>query len=119
MHNNFMYQDPSEGPSILNVNAILEGEIEYRRQFLAKAKGESYDFSAFNELRRGVELSLNLAYNEPWGQMQPVGHILGPYFLSRDISRKPNKYIAKISKAMERQHVGSSRTKIVLGSKRG
>ena len=79
MHNNFMYQDPAEGPSILNVNAaILEAEIEYRRQFLAKAAGEPHDFSAaFDELRRGVELSLNLAYNEPWGQMQPVRHILG------------------------------------------
>ena len=79
MHNNFMYQDPAEGPSILNVNAaILEAEIEYRRQFLAKAAGEPYDFKAtFDELRRGVDLSLNLAYNEPWGQMQPVRHILG------------------------------------------
>ncbi|MEC8258032.1 MAG: hypothetical protein VXZ94_02465 [Candidatus Thermoplasmatota archaeon] len=79
MHNNFMYQDPAEGPSILNVNAaILEAEIEYRRQFLAKAAGEPHDFSAaFDELRRGVDLSLNLAYNEPWGQMQPVRHILG------------------------------------------
>jgi len=79
MHNNFMYQDPAEGPSILNVNAaILEAEIEYRRQFLAKAAGESHDFTAaFDELRRGVDLSLNLAYNEPWGQMQPVRHILG------------------------------------------
>tara|TARA_Y100001935_G_scaffold162292_1_gene133445 strand:+ start:203 stop:1957 length:1755 start_codon:yes stop_codon:yes gene_type:complete len=85
MHNNFMYQDPSEGPSILNVNAsILEGEIEYRRQFQAKANGEPYDFSdAFNELRRGVELSLNLAYNEPWGQMQPVRHILGALLLEQ------------------------------------
>ena len=47
MHNNFMYQDPSEGPSILNVNAsILEAEIEYRRQFLAKANGEEHDFTA-------------------------------------------------------------------------
>ena len=79
MHNNLMYQDPAEGPSILNVNAaILEAEIEYRRQFLAKASGEDYDFTAaFDELRRGVDLSLNLAYNEPWGQMQPVRHILG------------------------------------------
>ena len=69
MHNNLMYQDPAEGPSILNVNAaILEAEIEYRRQFLAKANGEEYDFTAaFDELRRGVDLSLNLAYNEPWG----------------------------------------------------
>lgn len=79
MHNNFMYQDPAEGPSILNVNAaILEAEIEYRRQFLAKAAGEPHDFTAaFDELRRGVDLSLNLAYNEPWGQMQPVRHIFG------------------------------------------
>ena len=79
MHNNLMYQDPAEGPSILNVNAaILEAEIEYRRQFLAKAAGEPHDFTAaFDELRRGVDLSLNLAYNEPWGQMQPVRHILG------------------------------------------
>ena len=85
MHNNFMYQDPAEGPSILNVNAsILEAEIEYRRQFLAKANGEDYDFSAaFDELRRGVDLSLNLAYNEPWGQMQPVRHILGALLLEQ------------------------------------
>ena len=85
MHNNFMYQDPSEGPSILNVNAaILEGEIEYRRQFLAKENGEDHDFTAaFDELRRGVDLSLNLAYNEPWGQMQPVRHILGALLLEQ------------------------------------
>ena len=85
MHNNFMYQDPSEGPSILNVNAsILEGEIEYRRQFLAKENGDDHDFTAaFDELRRGVDLSLNLAYNEPWGQMQPVRHILGALLLEQ------------------------------------
>ena len=70
MHHNFMYQDPSEGPSILNVNAaLLEGESEDRRQFLAKENGEDHDFTAaFDELRRGVDLSLNLAYNEPWGR---------------------------------------------------
>ena len=85
MHNNLMYQDPAEGPSILNVNSsILEAEIEYRRQFLAKAAGEPHDFTAaFDELRRGVDLSLNLAYNEPWGQMQPVRHILGALLLEQ------------------------------------
>ncbi len=85
MHNNFMYQDPNEGPSILNVNAsILEGEIEYRRQYLAKQNGKEHDFTAaFDELRRGVDLSLNLAYNEPWGQMQPVRHILGALLLEQ------------------------------------
>jgi tetratricopeptide (TPR) repeat protein len=79
LHNNLMYQDPSEGPCILLVNAaVLDGEIEYRRQYLAKERGEASDFTAaFDHIRRGVDLSLNLAYNEPWGQMQPVRHILG------------------------------------------
>ena len=99
MHNNLMYQDPEEGPSILNVNAaILEAEIEYRRQFLAKEKGESADFTAaFDELRRGVDLSLNLAYNEPWGQMQPVRHILGAVLLEqRHIEEAEEVYRADI-----------------------
>ena len=40
LHNNLMYQDPTEGPCILLVNdAVLAGEIEYRRQFQAKARG--------------------------------------------------------------------------------
>ena len=79
LHNNLMYQDPSEGPCILLVNAaVLDGEIEYCRQYLAKERGEASDFTAaFDHIRRGVDLSLNLAYNEPWGQMQPVRHILG------------------------------------------
>ena len=79
LHNNLMHQDPSDGPCILLVNAaVLAGEIEYRKQFLAKAQGQASDFTAaFDHLRRGVKLSLNLAYNEPWGQMQPVRHILG------------------------------------------
>ena len=85
LHNNLMYQDPSEGPCILLVNdAILDGEIEYRRQYLAKEKGQDADFTvAFDHLRRGVDLSLNLAYNEPWGQMQPVRHILGALLLEQ------------------------------------
>ena len=79
LHNNLMYQDPGDGPCVLLVNAaVLAGEIEYRKQFQAKARGEAADFTAaFDHLRRGVDLSLNLAYNEPWGQMQPVRHILG------------------------------------------
>jgi tetratricopeptide (TPR) repeat protein len=85
LHNNLMYQDPSDGPCILLVNdAILDGEIEYRRQFLAKQNGQDADFTeAFDHLRRGVNLSLNLAYNEPWGQMQPVRHILGALLLEQ------------------------------------
>ena len=38
-HNNFMYQDPNDGPSILNVNAsILEAEIE---RFLEASRSSS------------------------------------------------------------------------------
>ena len=86
LHNNLMYQEPSEGPCILLVNdAILDGEIEYRRQYLAKENGQDADFTvAFDHLRRGVDLSLNLAYNEPWGQMQPVRHILGALLLEQE-----------------------------------
>ena len=85
MHNNKTYQPAADGPCLLEVSsAILSGEIEYRRQFLLKAKGEPADFKvAFDHLRRGVDLSLNLAYNEPWGQMQPVRHILGALLLEQ------------------------------------
>jgi len=87
LHNNKMYQDPADGPCILLVNgAVLDGEIEYRRQFLAKEKGEEADFTAaFDHLRKGVKLSLGLAYNEPWGQMQPVRHILGALLFEQDM----------------------------------
>ena len=55
LHNNLMYQEPSDGPCILLVNdAILDGEIEYRRQYLAKENGQDADFNvAFDHLRRG------------------------------------------------------------------
>lgn len=99
LHNNLMYQDASEGPCILLVNdAILDGEIEYRRQYLAKEKGEDADFSlAFDHLRRGVDLSLNLAYNEPWGQMQPVRHILGALLLEQgEVDEAESVYRADI-----------------------
>ena len=99
LHNNLMYQDASEGPCILLVNdAILDGEIEYRRQYLAKEKGEDADFSlAFDHLRRGVDLSLNLAYNEPWGQMQPVHHILGALLLEQgEVDEAESVYRADI-----------------------
>ena len=99
LHNNLMYQEASEGPCILLVNdAILDGEIEYRRQYLAKEKGEDADFSlAFDHLRRGVDLSLNLAYNEPWGQMQPVRHILGALLLEQgEVDEAESVYRADI-----------------------
>jgi tetratricopeptide (TPR) repeat protein len=48
--------------------AMLEGEIEYR-------KG-NFDV-AFSHLRRSVELDDTLPYDEPWGWIQPTRHALG------------------------------------------
>lgn len=58
---------------------ILEGEIAYRKAYLAKEGGDAEaDFSpAWTALDEALDMSLNLPYNEPWGQMQPVRHIIG------------------------------------------
>ena len=54
--------------------AMLDGELEYR-------KG-NYDI-AFAHLRRSVELSDGLPYDEPWGWMQPARHALGALLLEQ------------------------------------
>ena len=60
---------------LLNVaEAMLNGELEYR-------KG-NYE-TAFAHLRRSVELSDALPYDEPWGWMQPPRHALGALLLEQ------------------------------------
>ena len=54
--------------------AMLEGEIEYR-------KG-NYDV-AYQRLRDAVALEDALPYDEPWGWMQPVRHALGALLLEQ------------------------------------
>jgi tetratricopeptide (TPR) repeat protein len=55
--------------ALLDIGAeMLRGEIAYR-------KGEHT--AAFSALRRAVALEDTLAYDEPWGWMQPVRHALG------------------------------------------
>jgi tetratricopeptide (TPR) repeat protein len=54
--------------------AMLNGELEYR-------KGD-HD-AAFAHLRRSVELSDALPYDEPWGWMQPPRHALGALLLEQ------------------------------------
>lgn len=54
--------------------AMLDGELEYR-------KGR-FD-AAFAALRRSVELSDALPYDEPWGWMQPPRHALGALLLEQ------------------------------------
>jgi tetratricopeptide (TPR) repeat protein len=54
--------------------AMLEGEIEYRRG--------NYEV-AFAHLRRSVALDDALPYDEPWGWMQPTRHALGALLLEQ------------------------------------
>ena len=54
--------------------AMLDGELEYR-------KG-NHD-AGFAHLRRSVELSDALPYDEPWGSMQPTRHALGALLLEQ------------------------------------
>jgi tetratricopeptide (TPR) repeat protein len=68
VHNNYVV-------NLLDVaEAMLNGELEYR-------KG-NYD-AAFAHLRRSVELSDGLPYDEPWGWMQPTRHALGALLLEQ------------------------------------
>ena len=54
--------------------AMLDGEIEYRKQ--------NYDV-AFARLRDAVALEDALPYDEPWGWMQPTRHALGALLLEQ------------------------------------
>ncbi|MGN6168785.1 MAG: hypothetical protein ACTHQQ_11540 [Solirubrobacteraceae bacterium] len=54
--------------------AMLDGELEYRRQ--------NYE-TAFDQLRRAVALDDGLPYDEPWGWMQPTRHALGALLLEQ------------------------------------
>ena len=54
--------------------AMLEGEIEYR-------KG-NHDL-AYKRLRDAVTIEDALPYDEPWGWMQPTGHALGALLLEQ------------------------------------
>jgi tetratricopeptide (TPR) repeat protein len=56
--------------------AMLDGELEYR-------KG-NHD-AAFTHLRRSVELDDELAYDEPWGWMQPARHAYGALLLEQGL----------------------------------
>ena len=54
---------------------MLLGELEYRKGNLD---------TAFDHLRRSVELDDNLPYDEPWGWMQPTRHALGALLLEQN-----------------------------------
>jgi tetratricopeptide (TPR) repeat protein len=68
VHNNLVVDLLSVAESMLN------GELEYR-------KG-NHD-SAFAHLRKSVEISDGLPYDEPWGWMQPTRHALGALLLEQ------------------------------------
>ena len=53
---------------------MMHGEIAYRRGDVE---------TAFRRLRRSVDLDDSLAYDEPWGWMQPTRHALGALLLEQ------------------------------------
>jgi tetratricopeptide (TPR) repeat protein len=53
---------------------MLDGELQYRKRDYAKA---------FAHLQKAVELEDSLAYDEPWGWIQPVRHALGALALEQ------------------------------------
>ncbi|CAN6594994.1 hypothetical protein TRVA0_001S00430 [Trichomonascus vanleenenianus] len=56
-------------------NAMLDGEIEYRRQ--------NYD-AAFQSLREAIKFEDSLTYTEPWGWMVPARHAYGALSLEQN-----------------------------------
>ena len=81
MHNNVMFAE--EGPCVLRVaEAMLRGEIMYRKAVLDKADAATFD-AAFAQIKAAVVLSENLKYDEPWGWMVPVRHALGALMLEQ------------------------------------
>jgi tetratricopeptide (TPR) repeat protein len=85
---------------LLDVAAeMLNGELEYRRG--------KFDV-AFAHLRRAVELSDALPYDEPWGWMQPPRHALGALLLEQGqlaeaeaVYRSDLGYDGKLSRAYQ------------------
>ena len=68
--------------------AMLEGEITYREK--------QFD-GAFAHLRRAVELSDALPYDEPWGWMQPPRHAYGALLLEQGhVERAAEVYAADL-----------------------
>ncbi len=53
---------------------MLDGELQYRKRNFDKA---------FTHLQKAVELEDALAYDEPWGWIQPVRHALGALALEQ------------------------------------
>ena len=56
------------------VEAMMDGELEYRR---------GNHEAGFAHLRRSVDLDDSLAYDEPWGWMQPTRHALGALLMEQ------------------------------------
>jgi tetratricopeptide (TPR) repeat protein len=68
IHNNIIY-NKQDGSGIFGVaKSMINGEIEYRKGNYEKA---------FEFLKDAVYRDDHLAYDEPWGWMQPTRHALG------------------------------------------
>jgi tetratricopeptide (TPR) repeat protein len=70
----FMFQNTPCSDIFAVAEAMLDGELEYRKGNYA---------AAFAHLRRSVELEDTLPYAEPWAWMQPTRHALGALLLEQ------------------------------------
>jgi len=61
--------------------AVLAGEILYRKGVLNQ--DPKYFETAFEHLRKAVNLDDNLNYDEPWGWMMPTRHALGALLIEQ------------------------------------
>ena len=68
--------------------AMLEGELEYRRGNID---------AGFDRLRKAIDVSDSLPYDEPWGWMQPPRHAYGALLLEQDrVEEAAAVYIADL-----------------------
>ena len=81
---------------------MLDGELEYR-------KG-NHDV-AFAHLRTAIELEDALAYDEPWGWIQPVRHALGALTLEQGrVEEAEQAYREDLGLAGDLPRAASTRT---------
>jgi len=74
LFNNIMH-DPEKHNGILDIaEAVMNGEVEYHKGNIEEA---------FKHLHLAMERDTNLIYDEPWGWMIPVRHVLGALLLEQ------------------------------------
>ena len=79
LFNNILH-DPEKHSGVLDIaEAVMNGEVEYHKGNIEEA---------FKHLHLAMERDTNLIYDEPWGWMIPVRHVLGALLLEQGRAAK-------------------------------